>query len=234
MFGLWKKKKPLVHDHQYAVYSDFEISTSDFYDSIQQGLEAQRVPGLFLERVDYSEGGLLSAKREYLRMRRERLVFDVCSAPFGTNWFFSYRFSEIPFTLRIWEVLVVLLILAAVEGFYVMLFGLILGSVLFGASVLGLALLMRNLIAMGLNDLDAALLQLPILGAIYEVFFRKETYYREDTRLAYRKIVADIIRAKIEEAVGAKGVQFVPFIDATPPAHPAVMQMIADLLRISR
>lgn len=233
MFGLWKRKKPVVHKHWYAVLPEFETSTSEFYDGIQQHLETQRVPGLFVERIEYAEGGLLSAKRIYLRMRRERLVFDVCSAPFGTYWFFSCRFSEIPFTLRIWELLLVLLILAVVEGFYVSLFGLVTGSVLFGSSVLGVAVLMRNLVAMGLTDLDSALMQLPVIGAIYEVLFRKETYYREDTRLAYIDIVDKLVREKIDETVGAKGVQMVEYKDASPPSHPAVLSMIGDLLRIA-
>lgn len=234
MFGIWKKKKPEVLKHWYSVLPKFETSTADFYAAIQQELETQRLPGLFLERIDYAEGGVLSSKREYLRMRRERLVFDVCSAPFGTNWFFSCRFSEIPFTFRVWELLVILLVLTLVEVFYVSLFGLTLGSVLFSSSLLGLALLMRNLVAMGLADLDSALLQMPVVGAIYECFFRKESYYREDTRLAYIEIVDKLVRDKIGEVTGANGVQMVEYKDATPPSHPAVLSMVGDLLRLSR
>ena len=165
-------------------------------------------------------------------MRRERILFDVCSAPFGNTWFFSCRFSEIPIQLMLWEVIVMLLALAGVVWFYASLFGWVLGPVLFGASILSLLLLMGNTVRLGFQDLDAALLQIPVVGAFYEVIFRKETYYREDTRLAYMDIVDKIIRAKIEEVTAAKGVQLLEYKDATPPSHPAILSMIADLLRM--
>jgi hypothetical protein len=42
------------------------------------------------QRVDWSEGGLLSAKREYLRATYGRYSFDICAAPFGKDFFFSW------------------------------------------------------------------------------------------------------------------------------------------------
>ena len=95
-------------------------------------------------------------------------------------------------------------------------------------------LLMRNLVRVGLHDLDAALIRAPIIGAYYEHILRKETYYRTDTRLAYIEIVDKIVRAHVDEIAVAKGVQLVEYKDATPPSHPRVMQMIGDLLRLSR
>jgi hypothetical protein len=47
-------------------------------------------------RITWKEGGLLSAKREYLRVRRKEFVFDVCAAPFGKGFFFSWWLGEIP------------------------------------------------------------------------------------------------------------------------------------------
>ena len=281
MFGIWKRKEPEVHQHWFAVLPEFETSTADFYAAIENHLEVRRVPGLATERIDHAEGGLLSAKREYLRMRRERLVFDVCSAPFGTFWFFSCRFSEIPCVLYLWEIIVLLLFLTGIEFFYANLFGWMLGSIFLGTTLLGMLLclsgcvtispqeplsrafscgfplnrglknclrscfvtqpdkhrmllLMRNLVRVGLHDLDAALIRAPIIGAFYELFLRKETYYRTDTRLAYIEIVDKIVRAHVDEIAVAKGVQLVEYKDATPPSHPRVMQMIGDLLRLSR
>ena len=234
MFGIWKRKKPTVHKHWYAVLLDFESSPSEFYDAIEQDLAARKLTGMEISRIDYAEGGLLSAKRGYLRMRRERLLFDVCSAPFGTTWFFSCRFSEIPVQLMLWEILVMLALLAGVLWFYASLFGWMLGPILFGASLLSLLMLMHNAVRLGLQDLDAALLQIPVVGAFYEVFARAETYYREDTRIAYCDIVDSIVRAKVEEFISAGGVQQVEFKDATPPSHPGILKMIADLLRLGQ
>jgi hypothetical protein len=165
-------------------------------------------------------------------MRRERLVFDICSAPFGTTWFFSCRFAEIPVTIRLWEIAVLLLALVPVIAFYANLFGWWWGAIFFGASLLSLLLLMRQSAALGLGDLDAAILPIPVMGAFYERFVRKETYYREDTRLAYIYIVDAIVREKIAEVTAAKGVKMVEYRDATPPSHPAILQMVGDLLRL--
>ena len=96
MFGIWKSKKTEVLKHWYVLHLDFDTITSEFYQAIEYDLKARELTGLEISRIEYAEGGLLSAKREYLRMRRERLVFDVCAAPFGTSWFFSCRFAEIP------------------------------------------------------------------------------------------------------------------------------------------
>ena len=234
MFGLWQSKKPEVLKYEHWTFDQFECSPSEFYDGIEQELKVRELPGLFIERIEHKEGGVLSAKRVYLRMRRERLVFDVCLAPFGIHWFCSRRYSLINYSLREWEVMVVLLLLAGVEWFYVSLFGLILGSSLLGASVITLALLMRNSVALGLYDLDAALLQIPVIGAIYETLLRKETYYREDTRAAYVSIVDAVLKVKIDELAEQKGAKLVAYKDATPPAHPAVLSMIADLFRLAR
>lgn len=234
MFGIWKRKKPEVLEHKYHVVDNFESSTADFYEAIEKELAARRLEGLEISRIEYAEGGVLSAKREYLRLRRERLVFDVCSAPFGTTWLFSWRFSFIPVQLMGWEILVVLLVLAGAILFYQMLFGLVLGSILFGASVLSLLLFMRNTVSLGLQDIDAALLQIPIVGAFYEEFLRKDSYFREDTRFAYIEIVRSVIIANVATATGADGIRLEDFLDAKPPSHPALLSMVADLLRMGR
>ncbi|HTQ95417.1 MAG TPA: hypothetical protein VMH89_01350, partial [Candidatus Acidoferrum sp.] len=66
------------------------------YRSVEDELKARKVPGLRISRVEYHEGGLLSDKRTYLRLARERFAFDVCAAPFGRAYFFSLRFVEVP------------------------------------------------------------------------------------------------------------------------------------------
>src|SRR5688572_20984931 len=113
MFGIWNRKKPTVFTHWYSVVENLEISSEEFYKDIENYIEARCLPGLFVEYIQHAEGGMLSVKRKYLRMRRERLLFDVCSAPFGTYWFFSCRFSEIPLTIKIWEIFTILVVLAA-------------------------------------------------------------------------------------------------------------------------
>ncbi|MGH2549790.1 MAG: hypothetical protein ACRDHN_10395 [Thermomicrobiales bacterium] len=233
MFGLWNTRKPLVYKHLIAVLPHFQISVDDFYAGIEAELKDKGLQGLAVSRAEYAEGGLLSAKRTYLRMQRERLIFDVCAAPFGTEWFFSYRASEIPCSLRVWELLVLLMLLAGVVVFYAAVFGWLFGSALFALSVLGIAILMRNALAFGLHDLDASLLRVPILGGVYEALLRKETYYREDTRAAYLEIVENMIREKIEEVTSAKGVKLARFLPANT-APPGIARVLSALFRITR
>ncbi|MEI8233302.1 MAG: hypothetical protein WCH57_01305 [Verrucomicrobiota bacterium] len=211
MFGIWKRKKPEVFTHWYALVPNFESSTADFYAAVEKELADAKVPGLEISREEFAEGGLLSFKREYLRMRRERLVFDICSAPFGTGWFFSWRFAEIPFVLRFWEVLVLLSLLAGSVLLYVYVFGPVIGGIVFGVTALALLVFLNNALALGLHDLDAVLLRIPVLGACYEAFLRKESYYREDTRLMYCDLVERIVKDKVEEFTAAKGVKLVDF-----------------------
>jgi hypothetical protein len=207
MFGLFRRKKVLVQEHWYVPLLDFKISTQDFYTAIEEELAERKVPDLEISRVEIAEGGILSAKREYLRLRRERLVFDICSAPFGTSWFFSLRGSVIPQVPTVWHVLIVFAGLTSLFLLYWFTFGLITGTVAIIASVLALSVFLH--FAGRWQGLDDALTQLPIIGVIYEVFFRSETYYREDTRLMYLDIVPRIVKHQIEEFTGRAGVKLI-------------------------
>jgi hypothetical protein len=216
MFGLFEKKKGDVIDHWYALIPGFNASTKEFYEAVEKELTDRKVPGLEMFHVDFAEGGLLSAKREYLRMTRERLVFDICAAPFGTAYFFSCRFAEIPAVIRLWQLLVVLVAAFMAVALAFRYLGLILGAVVLVAGFVFLIYTLRNAVAMGLKDLDAVLIKSPVVGPIYENWFRKETYYRQDTRLMYRDTVNDVVKAKVEETTGAKGIKLVKFNDYSP------------------
>jgi hypothetical protein len=69
---------------------------------------------------------------------------------------------------------------------------------------------------MGLHDLDAMLIKSPVVGPIYEVFFRKETYYRTDTRLMYLDTVSEVVKAIVEESTGAQGIKLLRFNEHDP------------------
>lgn len=156
-----------------------------------------------------SEGGLLSAKREYLRLKRERLVFDICAAPFGTGYFFSFRFVELPLGIKAGEMLIFIVGIFLIFGLLLKIFGFILGIIAMLALLGGSIWIMRNAVQLGLKDLDATLLKTPIIGPLYEIVFRKETYYREDTRLMYLSIVDYITKALVDEVTAAKGIKLV-------------------------
>ena len=69
---------------------------------------------------------------------------------------------------------------------------------------------------MGLQNLDATLIRSPLFGPIYEVLFRKETYYRHDTRIMYWETINDVVKEKGEEITGAKGIKLVQFNEHSP------------------
>ncbi|MEF8700823.1 MAG: hypothetical protein V5B33_16170 [Candidatus Accumulibacter sp. UW20] len=64
-------------------------SSNDFYAEVEGLIKDESVEGVKIERVNISEGGLFSSKREYLQIRRGEHVFHVCAAPFGTGFFLS-------------------------------------------------------------------------------------------------------------------------------------------------
>ena len=87
-----------ILSHWFTVTDSIQFSGEDFYASIEDDLAARELPRLHATRVASREGGLLSGKRVYLRLARERYAFDVCAAPFGTGYFFSLRLVQLPRT----------------------------------------------------------------------------------------------------------------------------------------
>jgi hypothetical protein len=71
-------------------------SPKDFYASVEQAIQRRQLPDIYLSRIMYAEGGMFSAKREYLRVSRKDHIFDICGAPFGTSFFFSSWLGERP------------------------------------------------------------------------------------------------------------------------------------------
>lgn len=221
MLGLWLKRKPQeLRPPTYALIDGFQTSSDRFYQAIEDEVNARKVPGLDFHRIDFREGGLLSGKRDYLRLRRERLTFDICSAPFGTSWFFSYRFSEIPAPLFPIELILLLVVIGALVFHYIFLFGFISGGVLIGLTIISLLLILRNTLTLGLEDFDAWLLTVPIVGRIYELLIRKDTMFRQDTRAMYVEMMERVIREKITACTAEAGIEQVTFIEAQPDIHP--------------
>ncbi len=216
-FGFWRRKKPILLEEPKAlILEDFSMSAEEFYDAIEAELAAKRMPDLTITRELFAEGGLLSLKRVYLRMRRERYIFDICAAPFGTSYFFSTRFAEIPVELYVWQLLLVLLILAGIAAVYWVTMGPWWGGTMFGLNVVAAFLLLRNLAALKLYRLDDFLLQVPVFGIVYEALFRPETYYRIDTRTIYIETVKLIVERKIDEFTGNQGIKLVEIESLKP------------------
>src|SRR5689334_18061706 len=90
----------VILSHWYRLIIDLKISTQQFYTRLHQVLCERQVPGLAAANIEFHEGGPLSPKRLYLRLKRERVVFEICAAPFGTGSFVSWRLGEIALRLN--------------------------------------------------------------------------------------------------------------------------------------
>jgi hypothetical protein len=216
MFGFFERKKADVLSHWYTPVPNFNASTKDFYAAVENELKEQQVPGLEIAHVEFSEGGALSSKREYLRMTRERFVFDVCAAPFGSNYFYSCRFAELPVKVNFFALIVLFFAFIALVSVSLQYLGFFRTIIFWPIACLALAYTLRNAVGLGLSDLDAWLLKQPLLGSLYERFFRVETYYREDTRLMYLTVVEGVVKKLVEEETAAKGVKFLTEYEYAP------------------
>ena len=85
-----------VISHWHHPIENFQTSTMEFYTAVEQALAPKQIPDCSTSRIDWREGGVLTARREYLRVKRGNLVFDICAAPFGTGFFFSWWLAEAP------------------------------------------------------------------------------------------------------------------------------------------
>ena len=174
-----------------------QVPPLDFYRSVEAALDRRQIPGLKRSHVIWPEGGLLSARRDYLQLSREKLRFDICAAPFGTGFFVSSRLVDTEFP---W-----FLLFSCIGLFLILMcFSLIAAAILFkgilGAAVAGVLIpaLLVALICLCLiwwfggkilRDLDKFCLDSPLLGAWYERVTRRNTYYRFDAVLCFQEAV---------------------------------------------
>jgi hypothetical protein len=216
MFSSFKKREAEVLNHWIAAAEGYQCQPTEFYQSVEHSIKERCLPGLEMTRVDFAEGGALSHKRTYLRMIRERLVFDICAAQFGNGSFFSCRMAQIPVVVHLSQLAIVIIGLLIVLYLSMRFVGVLLGPIVLMALLLGACYVLRNAVAMGLRDLDTALIRSPLLGAIYEAWFRKETYYRVDTRLIYLDTVSNIVKKLAEDVTGQKGVRLTRQYELAP------------------
>jgi len=193
-----------VVSHWHTLIDDFNTSTLDFYLAVEQAVEARELPEVRFSRADFKEGGFASAKREYLRVERRNVAFDICAAPYGKGFFFSWWLSRLgpahPF-------LYILGFLGAIFFGPLILWYPLRGScasvlimpVLFVAVLAGLAVLARKEV-FGPED---QILAIPVLGWIYEKIFNPITYYSLDSALMFqesiRRAVNDVLAGLLDE-----------------------------------
>ena len=88
------KTPTTILGHWSILIEGLQASPMEFYTQIEAALEQRKIPDIKRSRVDWREGGILSAKREYLRVTRREHILDICGAPFGTGFFVSWWLGE--------------------------------------------------------------------------------------------------------------------------------------------
>jgi hypothetical protein len=215
VFGFENKKGELL-DHWIAFLDDFSLSPQEFYTSIEKEIEARRIPNLTISKQQFAEGGVLSERRLYLRLFRERLALYTCAAPFGVGYFFSCRTVYVPALVRLWHILAALVCFGVVGLLLVRPLGVGFASIAVVALAFALAGVLRNAAAAAFADLDLLLLKIPVISTLYEDWFREDTYWRVDSRIIYLQRIPALIKELAEEITATKGVKLVKQYERAP------------------
>jgi hypothetical protein len=205
-----------VISHWHTLIEGFSTSALDFYELVKTGIARREIPDLKIAQVEWKESGLGSGKRVYLRVSREHLNFDICAAPFGTGYFFSWWLARIPLVLLdmlfLFLVLVasgavmrVLLYIASKEeqGAIAGCFGAFFGVFMFLAMLFGLGAAVRY----GNIGAEPTVLSMPITGFLYGLVYRPVTYFNEDTALMFRESVHNAVAEAVDAVTSAQGVR---------------------------
>ncbi|MGA3268040.1 MAG: hypothetical protein ABSE16_14590 [Verrucomicrobiota bacterium] len=204
IFGFENKKGDIL-GHWIAFHDNFSYSPQEFYEAIEKELQARKIPGMEIGREDFAEGGLLSDKRIYLRLFRERLAIYTCAAPFGSGYFFSCRTVYVPALVRLWHIIAALVFFNITGALLVQPLGAPFAGVAMITLMFALAAVLRNAASSPLSDLDTLLLKIPVVSTMYENWFRADTYYRTDSRLFYLIQIPLLIRDLAEDITAEKG-----------------------------
>jgi hypothetical protein len=215
-----------VFSHWHHPLANFKMSTEEFYRTVEQALYPHQIPDTELSRIEWQEGGVLSARRGYLRVRRGPLVFDICAAPFGADYFFSWWLAEIPprhGLLRLMAILfgslVALIILTRI--FMAMLndflgavigFPLALAALPFVLWVVGYAV-HNGTFGPGAEE---ALIATPVFGWMYVKLFGPFTYYKIDTKLMFQSAVHSAVLAAVDQVTASKGLRALTELERKP------------------
>ncbi len=200
-------KRNIVLRHWDRHFKGVKCNPTEFYQRLATRLEERGVPEMMTGPIFLKQAGPMSPRRMYLRMQRERLVFEICGLPFADGMFFSERVFDRRRPAGILEFLIVM-----VFGF-----GLFMGVWFFlpflWAFVIttGAFALLWSLMRLGALDavgsLDRILSDLPVIGPIHELLFHPDTYHRQDTMNAYQEVVRDVLMSVIDEITKEQGIR---------------------------
>jgi hypothetical protein len=211
-----------VISHWHQSVESLSTSGIEFYSAVEKALRDKEVPELKIERVAVSEAGILSAKREYLGVSYGRLHFDICAAPFGKDFFFSWWLSKRNPDLAAFYGCMTLIGIPIVFVVFISMMGFVNGIV-FALFALGAGVfVLRNSFADGWSAIEDTILAVPVLGPFYLRFFKPITYYSEDTRLMFEATVHRVVLQVVEGVLTLNKLPQIPADKQKPQSRNAL------------
>jgi hypothetical protein len=198
IFGGGGKAPAILLAHWNHLIDGLQTSSLGFYEALDQALRRRGVPDASGHRVDYREAGLLSAKREYLRVTRGAQAVDICAAPFGSGFFVSWWMGEArpgPFVPTIAALALIVAVIRSAGLWFGPL--IIFGSFFFVGAV----------ISLGEAPWHPYVFVVPVLGPLWERLFRPLTLYRHDTMLMFKKAIHQAVLEVVDSLTDAQGIR---------------------------
>ncbi len=197
------QSKQYAHWHQF--FENTPVSPTAFYSALSEELKARKVPETQVRKIEFAEGGPISAKRMYLSVERDWLTYHICVAPFGTGFFVSSRLLVWPW--KSWPILVII------------------AGVLFLGLIMLFALMAATIGSAGIGMLVTLCFSMPVgflflLSAVLWYFLCLHmTYYRQDTMLAFQEAVHRLVVAQVNVVVESSGRKPLSDAESKPILH---------------
>jgi hypothetical protein len=189
------------------LFDDFTHSPGEFYALIEQQLDQRAVPDRVSDCVLLREGTVFSKERLYLELRRERFVFQICAAPFGSGWFVSSRLFDRRRGARWWDFLIICSLVSGLSLGLWLQFGSLVTVAILGIVFTLAWSLMRLASNESLGRLDDWLCRVPFAGRLYETFFHPDTFFRQDQCNMFRAAVHRALLATLTNLGTQKGLK---------------------------
>jgi len=87
-------KTSTLHSVTYQHFENLQLSAQDFYETLKTTIGQYQFPDVRCEIRTLSDNGWFESKRLYLQVKFHSFTYNICAAPFGKNFFISWRLEE--------------------------------------------------------------------------------------------------------------------------------------------
>lgn len=201
------KRVDQVLSNWHVLFDNYNTSAQEFYDHVEAAVRAREVPEVSFSRHYFLEGGGASARRQYLRVERKFVAFDICASQYGRSYFFSWWLARLgpkyPFLYLLAFLVVITLVVNVV------------GDILGGPSNFLAWIVVVSLILYGLGLLvrqrvvssEEEIIMVPLVGRLYVWMFNPITYYSLDTATMFRDSIHSAVLEVVDELTNSTGLR---------------------------